>query len=210
MEKELGNIVEKASKLFNNYGIKSVSMDDVAAELGMSKKTLYQYVGEKTELIKKVIDYNFDIASAEVIAIMESNLNAIEELFDLNLLMLDKIRNTNPAIDYDLRKYYPELYEQLHIRKQSYIYDIIIANLQKGKNEGMYRQNLIIEIIAALNVSRMHHFQASMENTFAELKTYTTTQIFNEIFIYHIRGICTKKGIDLFKDKFREFKTATQ
>ena len=154
MNKELENILEKVGELYNKYGIKSVTMDDVARELGMSKKTLYQYIENKNDLVSKVLDYHLFEKDCSFKKISKKNLNAIEELLEVGVQIIKSIKDYNPSTEYDLKKYYPELFKKLHTVRKERMFESIIKNIQKGKKEGLFRDDLDEEIITKMQTSR--------------------------------------------------------
>ncbi len=198
MEKEFENIVEKVSNLYQKYGIKSVTMDDVSRELGISKKTLYAYVANKEELVEKFIEYKTDQKRCNVEWIQEQELNAIEELLAVNEHVVEMLKNFNPSTEYDLKKYYPELYKNLRKHRMDSMYKAVLSNIEKGKKEGYYRTELNGEIIAKIYVSRIEN---SFESEMFTLEELTSAKFINEMMIYHIRGIANKKGIDFLEKK---------
>ena len=112
MNEELKNILLKSRDLYMKYGIKSITMDDVARELGISKKTLYQYVTDKDDLVGKFIDNEIAIRQEEICKCFRIGLNAVEELFEISLFMNKMMRDQNPATEYDLKKYYPQHFQK--------------------------------------------------------------------------------------------------
>ena len=107
MNEELENILGKVRELYMKYGIKSITMDDVARELAISKKTLYQYVTDKDDLVGKFIDNEIEIRQVQICKCFRVGYNAIEELFEIAAFMNKLMREQNPATEYDLKKYYP-------------------------------------------------------------------------------------------------------
>lgn len=198
MEKEFENIVEKVSNLYQKYGIKSVTMDDVSRELGISKKTLYAYVSNKEELVEKFIEHKTDQKRCNVKWIQEQELNAIEELLAVNEQVVEMLKNFNPATEYDLKKYYPALYTNLRKHRMDSMYKAVFNNIEKGKKEGFYRAELNGEIIAKIYVSRIEN---SFESEMFTMEELTSESFINEMMIYHIRGIANKKGIDFLEKK---------
>ena len=154
MNSELQNILEKVGELYNKYGIKSVTMDDVARELGISKKTLYQHVENKNELVEKVLFHIINQNNCSFEKLAEKDLNAVEELLEVSIFIIKTIQKYNPSTEYDLKKYYPELFKKLNEIKKEKMYDSIIKNIIKGKNEGLYRNDLDEEIITKIQTSR--------------------------------------------------------
>ena len=193
MNKELENILEKVAELYNKYGIKSVTMDDVARELGMSKKTLYQHVENKNELVSKVIDYQLNERECTFKEISEKEQNAIEKLLEVGMYIIKSIKDYNPSTEYDLKKYYPELFAKLSKVRKERMYQAIIKNIQKGKEEGLYRLDMNNEIIAQIQVSRFLNMNSS---DFFNPDDMFKPKYILELFIYHIRGIANKKGIE--------------
>jgi TetR/AcrR family transcriptional regulator, cholesterol catabolism regulator len=114
MNEELKNLLLKVGCLYKKYGIKSITMDDVSRELGISKKTLYQYVQDKNELVAQVIDLSIENQMTIFNSLFSKGLNAIDELFEVNKMVAEMIKHHNPSEDYDLRKYYPDQYQKMH------------------------------------------------------------------------------------------------
>jgi len=193
MDKELQNILERVGALYSKYGIKSVTMDDVARELGISKKTLYQYVENKNDLVEKVLDYLLFERGCEFLEIFEKNYNAIEELLAVGVQIIKSIKDQNPATEYDLQKYYPVLFNKLQKVRKERMYNATLKNIQKGKQEGFFRKELNEEIIAKIQTSRFLNLST---DEFFDLEEMLRPENILELFIYHIRGIANQKGID--------------
>lgn len=198
---ELKNILSKVRSLYLKFGIKSITMDDVATELGMSKKTLYQYVRDKSDLIEKFIENEAVIKQKEICECFKVGFNAIEELFEISLYMNKLLREQNPATEYDLKKYYPEHYKKLIKARREGIYNYILANLKKGKKEELYREEMNEEVIAKLYLSRVESIHL---NDLYSVEEYTSIKIYTELLNYHIRGIATEKGIMELEKKIHE------
>ncbi len=192
-------MLERVGKLYQRYGIKSVTMDDVARELGISKKTLYQYVSDKTDLVSQVIDLQIADADGCIRAVINREMNAIEELLALNRHINQMLKEINPYMEYDLHKYYPPVYERLNVMRRDRMYDHILQNLLKGKKEGLYRQELDEKIIARFYVSRM---ERAAYNEMLSLEELTSEKHFNELFVYHIRGIANETGILFLENNY--------
>jgi len=205
MNEELKNILLKARELYMKYGIKSITMDDVARELGISKKTLYQYVTDKDDLVGKFVDNEISMRQEEICKCFRIGYNAIEELFEISIFMNKLMRNQNSATEYDLKKYYPVHYEKTIKARREGIFNYILVNLKKGINEGLYRKEMNKEVIAKLYLWRS-------ENThFDELFTieeFTSIKLFVELINYHVRGIATEKGIMILEKKIIELESA--
>lgn len=196
MNQELENILKKVGELYQKYGIKSVTMDDVARELGISKKTLYLYVENKNDLVSKVLDYILEQGNCDIKELTDKEHNAVEELIEVGIHIIKSIKNYNPSTEYDLKKYYPELYTKMQNVRQEKMYTAIVNNIKKGKEEGLFRANLDDEIIAKMQTSR---FMNMGSDEFMNAEEMLKPQYILELFIYHIRGIANKKGIEVLE-----------
>jgi len=105
MNEDFKNILLKVRELYMRYGIKSITMDDVASHLGISKKTLYQHVSDKDDLVGKVIDLEISSQDHEMECMKAADLNAIEKLLMVSKMINHKLKQMNPSTDYDLKKY---------------------------------------------------------------------------------------------------------
>jgi AcrR family transcriptional regulator len=202
MNAELINILDKVRELYTKYGIKSITMDEVAAELGMSKKTLYQHVTDKEDLVGKFIDNEIEIRQIQICECFKVGYNAIEELFEISLFMNKLMREQNPATEHDLKKYYPAQYQKIVRVRRERMYSYILLNLKKGKDEGLYRNDMDDEVIAKLYLSRSESMPLSTLYTVEEL---TSIKIFVELLTYHIRGIATQSGIEELEKNIEKF-----
>jgi TetR/AcrR family transcriptional regulator, cholesterol catabolism regulator len=201
MNSELENILEKVAALYMKYGIKSITMDDVARELGISKKTLYQYVENKNELVEKVVDYVINLKECGFKKIDDIKMNAVEKLIEVNMHIVESMKDYNPATEYDLKKYYPELYAKMHSIRRQRMFDSILANIKKGKEEGLYRKELNEEIIARMQVSR---FMNMHEDEMLSKNDIQRSAFIHELFIYHIRGIANEKGLKVLEETLKK------
>jgi len=192
MNEDMNNILTKARELYTRFGIKSITMEDIARELAISKKTLYQYVIDKEDLVGKFVDNEIELRQKEICKCFIGDHNAIEELFEISLFMNRLLKEQNPATEHDLKKYYPRHHQKIVKVRREGIFKYILQNLRKGKEEGLYRQEMNEEVIAKLYLSRAEIIDANNIFTTEEI---TSVEIFVELLIYHIRGIATSLGI---------------
>lgn len=200
MNTELQKIIEKAHSLYMLYGIKSISMDDISRELGMSKKTLYQHIKDKKDLINKVINFERTTQTEKFEEIYNKGENAIDQMIQVNSFIKNAIKDKKLSFEYDLEKYFPEIHQKLSKIKQKGMFEGILKNIERGKKEGIYRQNLNSEIIAGLYVTRFsssHFFNFMLEH---EEKGVS---IHSEIMVYHIRGLANAEGIKILEKKIK-------
>ncbi len=203
MEEKALFIVEKVRKLYQHYGIKSVTMDDVAKHLCISKKTLYEYFQNKEDLVKKVVFLDHERLDSFFSDIAKPNLNAIEELLEVYRLIHNMFRDYNPSMEYDIRKYYPDLYNKIKEIRRKRMFETVYHNLKKGKAEGSYRKELNSKIIAKLHVLRVENM---FENELFTVEEITSFNVFHEIFFYHVHGILSQKGVKFFYQNFKKIK----
>lgn len=196
MQEREEHIIKETGQLYRKYGIKSVTMDDVAMHLGISKKTLYQVVKDKKELVEKVFIKELEYREKQYLEIFNMNLNAIDELLEVKEFIKELFKEHNPSMNFDLRKYYPELYNKIKDVKRRRMYETSLRNLEKGKSDGLYRKELNAEIIAKLYVFRIENI---IDNDLFSPEELVSETFFNEIFKYHIYGIVNNKGLEYIK-----------
>lgn len=195
----LNKHIEKITKLFFQFGIKSVSMDDIARELGLSKKKLYQIFTDKTEIIEKVIGaIKFKIENIED-ECDTHQLNAIEKEIHHRKTYLKIYLKIKPTFVYDLRKFYPAIFNEfISFRKNQVIkssYNLII----EGKEQGLYREDLNPDFISKLSVTLMCSILHPDLNEISE-RDLMSKEFSDQFFIYHMNGICTEKGRKFFNE----------
>lgn len=199
-------IAQKAHELFNRYGIRSVSMDDIAAQLGMSKKTLYQYYTDKDELVNAVFDVALQSNQAQCVASQQQCSNAIHEVFLSFDMMHEMLANMNPSLLFDLKKYHPTAFNKYLSFKNEFLYKIIRSNLEQGITEELYRPDIDVEVLTRYRLYSV--MLAFNPEVFPENKTnlgYIESQLI-EHFIY---GLATAKGQKLIQ-KYKNQRTKTK
>jgi len=201
MSQEIEDLLKKVSALYRKYGIKSVTMDDVAHELGMSKKTLYQFVSDKTELVQMVVEHTRHCNFSNMKKKEGKDLNAIEELIEVSQHVNALMKDYSPTYEYDLKKYYPDIYHNLMSARRKLMYESMISNIRKGKKEGIYRKDLDEKIIAKLHLLRVENLQS---NEIFEEEEMHSSKFFMEIFVYHIHGLATEKGLKVFRHNYHK------
>jgi AcrR family transcriptional regulator len=201
-EKEL-KIVQGASKIFMQYGIKSVNMDDMARHLGVSKKTLYQVVKDKEDLVRKAICAFGEIEDSQILSIVNKNLSAIDESFEIMQWVLSIFQNLHPSIMFDMEKYHPEVFCDMRDNRHKMIFECTVANMKKGQKEGVYRKDFNPEIIVRMY---MAHVEAMFNPRLFPLGTFKLSEIYTTGYLYHLHGISSPKGYDLIKEKFKHIK----
>lgn len=202
MEDKYQEIITKAKYMFGEYSIHSVSMDDISREVSISKKTLYQHYNNKSELLEAIFNFEIDRVGKEAQQIKEQSRNAIDALLIVSKIMGQHSIKTKPTVAFDMKKYYPELYKRFLKKKRELTYEGIVKNMKRGISEGIYREELNVELVAYLYVKKIEHMhdQDIMENS-----DFSQEDIFQVMFENHIRGISNQKGIEIFEKEKQNF-----
>lgn len=183
------------------YGIRSITMDDIARELGVSKKTLYHDFEDKNDLIDRVISYDMMQSRKFLEEVHRTELDAIEEIFMVNTRIHEDRSRYSPTFFYDLKRYFPEIYQRWLEDKRQNMYGLIVGNLQKGKQEGVYRMEIHEQAIGKLYMARMEMLDS---NEIIDGHQTLSAEFMQEIFTYHMHGICNERGLEIlaeFKEK---------
>ncbi len=200
MDDRHANILAQSAQLFMRLGIRSVNMDDVAKELGMSKKTLYKYVKDKNDLVHQVFSEYLRCEEQMVSNILTENDNAIDEIIGITKFVSEQLGNIHPAVLFDMQKYYPDVWSLMEKHKQNFIYSCTLNNLERGMKQGYYRSNLNADVIARLYVAKI---DVVLDSAVFPSQEYQLAEVHMEWMRYHIRGIATRKGIDYLKAKLK-------
>lgn len=184
----------KADELFRRYGIRSVTMDEIAAQLGMSKKTIYQYFADKDQLVDAVavdeINYSQECCTKDAAV----SANAVEEIFRVMEFVEVMFRNMNPSMLHDLEKYHPLGYRKFLEHKNKFLYDMIKKNIERGIKEELYRPEIDIEIMVRYRLETMMlGFNTSL---FPTVK-FNLVKVHQEILEHFLYGLATLKGYKL-------------
>lgn len=148
-------IQQKANDLFRRYGVKSITMDEIAAQLGASKKTIYMYFSDKEELVEAVVKQTIEFAQQTCEENRNKSKDAIDELFQAMDFVQQIFSGMNPAMMYDLEKFHPRSYSIFLDYKNKFLFDIIKTNLKRGITEEFYRPEINIDIIAKFRLEAM-------------------------------------------------------
>ena len=182
--------------MFMRFGIKSVSMDDIARKVGVSKKTLYLHLENKAELIALVLEEKFVEERVAMVSFREEAKNALEEILSIADFIVATLREMPPTIIYDLQKYYPEKWAKFDVVYKKHIYDVVSNNLKWGMKEGLYRADVNVDIVTKFYVGKA--MIVADEELFPVGK-YDCEDVFAEHMKYHIRGIASPKGLTLLE-----------
>ena len=189
--------------LFMKFGIKSLTMDDISRHLGISKKTLYQFVSDKKDLVKKALELAVGADQCMLEDISESEGNAIDELLIINEKVSQKLQTIQPAMMYDLQHHYPEAWKVMENHKKCFVYDMVVNNINTGIKQGYYRENVNPEIIASIYVTMIDKI---FDSDMFPSHQYDFSTLHKEMARYHIRGIASSKGITYLGERIKDVK----
>lgn len=201
-EKEI-KIIQGARDIFMKYGFKSVNMDDMARHLSISKKTLYLYVNDKDELVHKAVMGHCEMEDQQMSEIVKRKLNSIDEMLEIMQIVVNMLNNVHPSIVFDLQKYHPEVFDSMLSHRHRVIYDCMYLNMKKGQREGFYRKDFSVEAIAKIYLSRI---EMIFDQKLFPSTEWSLTQVYMELFKYHIRGIASEKGLEYLSQKMKSIK----
>lgn len=184
-------ILARAEQLFMQKGVKSISMDDIASDLGISKKTIYQYFSNKAELVYEISKGYFAREKAMLEEISRQSGNALEELVKVVHWSLRFFQNIHPGVMFDIRKYYPRAWSLFEEYKSGFVLAAMVKNLEQGIREGLYRPDINVAMVARMRLSQIdacmdQQYFPNTEFDFMELQIQML-----EVFMY---GIVTGKG----------------
>ncbi|MEO0572492.1 MAG: TetR/AcrR family transcriptional regulator, partial [Bacteroidota bacterium] len=186
-----GKILNKATDLFLNLGFKSVTMDDLAQEMGISKKTIYSHFENKTKLVEETTMNLFWTISNGIDHICALGKNPIEELYEIKRLVMSHLKDEKASPQYQLQKYYPNIFESLKKKEFEVMQDCVVDNIKRGMEIGIYRENLNVQFVSRIYFSGA--ISLGDEDLFPST-LFKKVELEEYYLEYHLRGIVTPKG----------------
>ncbi|SEF48828.1 TetR/AcrR family transcriptional regulator [Flavobacterium urumqiense] len=182
-------IISKASDMFLKLGFKSITMDDIAGEMCISKKTIYKYFCNKEILIEESTAAIHGEIHEIIDAIIRQNHNAIEENFEIRKMFKEMFKSSDTSPIYQLKKHYPEIYEKVMLREINECNSAFEQNIKKGIQQGLYRENINIDSYIQFYYQLVFSIKASI------VSEKEGQKIELEILEYHTRAMATPKGL---------------
>jgi len=186
------SILSKAAEKFLNLGVKSVTMDEIAAELGISKKTIYAHFATKTKLVEATALFVFERISEGVESIREEKNDPIEEMYEIKNFACQHLKNEKSSPQFQLQKYYPRIYNTIKSKQRKLLEDQIQQNLNRGIKKGLYRPDLPVEFTSRIYFIGMLGIKD--RDLFPE-SDFSTGELIEKHLEYHLRAIVTEKGL---------------
>lgn len=185
-------IIQESVSMFLEYGFKSVTMDDLAEKLGVSKKTIYEHFDTKTQLVKEATDYVFENISCSIDDLRHQQLDPVEETLAIKSQVMRHLKNEKSFPQYQLQKYYPKIHKSLKQKQWDKMQECCLENINRGIEEGFYRPEIDVD-----SVFRFYYYGMNLlkdQDVFPPQKF--SNQIVKDQFLdYHIRGIASPKGL---------------
>lgn len=187
-------ILAVATDLFLNYGFKSVTMDDIANKMGISKKTIYQNFATKTKLVEATTMHTFEKISNGIDHICALDKNPIEEVYEIKRFVMSHLKDEKASPQYQLQKYYPNIYKILNHKQFEMMMTCVKENLARGIAQNLYRDTIDIDFIAIIY---FHNMIFLKDQEYFSIKKFSISALMNNYLEYHVRGICTTQGLEI-------------
>jgi hypothetical protein len=203
MDKAFREIVEKTRDFWHEEGVEKFSLEELAPRIGISLETLKNFASDDNELVEKVL--KFERNSFE--QIFDTNnfdgVNAIDILLTVSREVASNWMDVTPSVTLELKKHYPEAYQRHFQNRIDFIFGKIQINLTKGISQGIYRDDLSIELVSRLYISRL--IDLHNPELFPRQK-FSFEKLFYFMFESFVRSIANTEGITYFEKKLKKFK----
>lgn len=198
-------ILKDVHQVFIRDGVRVSTMDAICKKLGISKKTLYKYVDNKSDLIMKILRLKQTEDEIFFEALLEKNQNAIDQLYDISKFIISKLEMVNPIILAEFEEYYPEALDFINEQTKTMVYANIFNNIKTGIKEGLYREDIKADIVAnSYVVLTRNMFCNVLSNDMID--KHGLKAVYVEVFRYHIRGVSNHNGIEYLNEKIKKEK----
>jgi len=181
--------------MFWRYGVKSVTMEDIAKELGISKKTIYQHFADKDAIVGQVIEKELDCEKTDIERLETEARDPIQEVIMASDYMRATLGTMSPVLLYDLKKYHPKAWNLFQKHKQEHIIHSISDNLRRGIQQRFYRSDINVEVLARM---RIEQIEMAFDNTIFPHQSFSMIEIQIEFMHHFLRGILTEEGFKLY------------
>ncbi|RUA38529.1 MAG: TetR/AcrR family transcriptional regulator [Bacteroidetes bacterium] len=192
------NILEGAKNLFMQFGLKSITMDDIARKVGVSKKTIYQFFSDKNSIVFKSVHEHFSEHRMEIENVLDNSKDAIESIYRISKCMKVQVEAINPTVLYDLQRYFPKAHKRFLEFKNTFIKDRMVKILEDGIESGYFRKEINPEILI---IQRIEQVQLAFNNDIFPRDKFDFKEIHEQLFDHFLHGILTVKG----KQKYNQY-----
>jgi AcrR family transcriptional regulator len=189
-------ILIKAADLFCRYGIRTITMDEIASQLGISKKTIYQFFTDKDDMVSAVIEQEIQRNELECSYFRDAATDAVHQIFLALESLEEMLKYTNPLMLYDLEKHHPVSFQKLREYKYRFLHQVIVENLQWGISAGLYRPDIDKDIVAKARIEAA--FLVFNPDVFPHSR-YRISEVNFELAMLFLHGVATDKGKQLIE-----------
>lgn len=190
------NLISRSASLFTRYGFKVITLDDISTECGISKKTIYSFFENKTDLVKRVVAYELLRFRQNLEQIRDQSHNAIEEQMNLISVIVPLSFRMSPTLRRDLAKFYQEAFLLIEDFREEYLISFFCGNIERGISEGLYLDGFNSRVIAHLRVMQI---EALLYKTLSMPQDIATEHIARQLNCHYISGLSTPKGFKVLK-----------
>lgn len=200
-------LLKGAEDLFLRYGLRSVSMDDIARHLGVSKKTIYQYFADKDEVVATVAKQHMEKQRLQFETIGKEAKNSVEEMVMISFCMKENMRNMNPSLLFDMQKYHQPAWAEWVAFKVKFIRSNVVNSLKRGVEEGYFRPDIDMEVMALL---RLEQIQMAFDSSVFPREKFDLPEVQAQLFEHFVQGLFTDKGRKLYQKYKQKHPNPTQ
>lgn len=193
-------LLKGAEALFMKYGVRSITMDEIARHLGISKKTIYQHFTDKDDIVESFARGHLERQRQQLDKITEESKNAVEEMVKLSICLKENMRGVNPSLLFDLQKYHPRAWNAWLEFKSKVIHQSIIRSMKQGMEEGYFRSDINMDVLARM---RLEVVQMAFDSMIFPREEYNLPEVQAQLFDHFVHGIMTEKGKKLYQ-KYKE------
>ncbi len=192
--------LKRVEEMFFKLGIKSLTMDDVARELGISKKTLYSFVESKDDLVSKVMDRHIAQQCKEDEALHAKSTDAVDEMVRIIKQIMADFGQMKPNVVHEMQKYHRDVWERINDFQHTYILNMVRQNIEWGRSEGLYRADFDLETVARFYIAGA---MSIFDERYFPKPPYTFDVLFKEFIVNYLHSIVSERGLEILKEKLR-------
>jgi AcrR family transcriptional regulator len=201
MEDKKTEIINNSSTLFMRYGVKAVTMDDLAKHLGVSKKTFYKYFKDKNDLVLHILNAKIEEDKIVCRNCIDNSENAIDELIMISKFVSEMFKGVHSSVFYDLKKYHRSAWNVIDSHKNGFVKEQIRNNIERGLKESLYRKNINKDVVSSVYIASMNSVFDGESYSDIDLNL---SEILLELIRFQIRGMVNENGLDYLKERIKK------
>jgi len=190
-------IKETAFERVTRFGIRNVTMDDIARGAGVSKKTIYQEFGDKEQLLFEIFAEELDRDACLMDDLFHNSESIIDHLLKMSKLIRSRFTHLHPMVLNEIERFYPRCWQQFETFKQDHAYSGLVRLLEAGKREGLFRKEINSEILATL---RLEQISLTFDPIKFPPEKFNMLEVQMQLFDFFLHGILTEKGQEVYQE----------